>query len=346
MAGICDGRVVIVTGAGRGLGRAHALEFARQGARVVVNDVGAELDGTGASSGPAGEVVDQIRAHGRRGHRQRRRHLRCDGAKHLFDAAIEQWGDLDVVVNNAGILRDRMIFNMSVEDFDAVIRVHLRGTWSMRHHAAVYWRDKSKDGTTLDARIINTSSPRGLYTSMGQTNYGPAKAGIANMTVILAAELGRYGVTVNAISPGARTRMTDTIRARGPTPGGRLRLAAIPRTSRRWSSGWAARSPKTSPAASSTCAAATSASPSRGTPARARTRASAGTPRSSARSSPTCSPRRRPKVGPFGQAHGARGSPLMVWQSNIDVDSLVAIDVHVHAGISANAPARHARPDA
>ncbi len=215
MAGICDGRVVILTGAGRGLGREHALEFARQGARVVVNDIGAELDGTGSSSGPGGEVVDQIRAMGGEAIANGDDISDETGSKHLIDAAIEQWGTLDVIVNNAGILRDRMIFNMDVADFDAVIRVHLRGTWLMCHHAAVYWRDKSKDGTPVDGRIINTSSPAGLYTSMGQTNYGPAKAGIANMTIILAGELGRYGVTVNAISPGARTRMTETIRRPG-----------------------------------------------------------------------------------------------------------------------------------
>ena len=215
MAGICDGRVVIVTGAGRGLGRAHALEFARQGAKVVVNDVGAELDGTGSSSGPAGEVVDQIRAMGGDAIANGDDVADYAQSEQLIRSAVERWGSLDVVVNNAGILRDRMIFNMSVDDFDAVIRVHLRGTWCMCHHAAVYWRDKAKDGTLVDARIINTSSPAGLYTSMGQTNYGPAKAGIANMTIILAAELGRYGVTVNAISPGARTRMTETIRRPG-----------------------------------------------------------------------------------------------------------------------------------
>src|ERR1051325_1658056 len=219
MPGICDGRVVIVTGAGRGLGRAHALEFARQGARVVVNDIGAELDGTCSSSGPAGEVVDQIRASGGEAIANGDDISDYAGAKHLIDTAVQQWGTLDVLVNNAGILRDRMIFNMSVEDFDAVIRVHLRGTWLMCHNAAVYWRDKNKDGTQNDPRIINTSSPAGLYTSMGQTNYGPAKAGIANMTIILAGELGRYGVTVNAISPGARTRMTETIRRpRADTP--------------------------------------------------------------------------------------------------------------------------------
>src|SRR5882672_706010 len=156
--GICDGRVVIVTGAGRGLGRSHALEFARQGAKVVVNDIGAELDGTGSSSGPAGEVVDLIRGSGGEAIANGDDISDFDGAKHVIDSAIEQWGTLDVLVNNAGILRDRMIFNMSVDDFDAVIRVHLRGTWCMSHHAAVYWRDKSKDGTQVDARIINTTS--------------------------------------------------------------------------------------------------------------------------------------------------------------------------------------------
>jgi NAD(P)-dependent dehydrogenase (short-subunit alcohol dehydrogenase family) len=212
MPGICQDRVVIVTGAGRGLGRAHALEFARQGAKVVVNDIGAELDGSGSSSGPAGEVVDQIRGMGGQAIANGDDIADFPSAKRIIDAAIEAFGDVHVIVNNAGILRDRMIFNMSVEDFDAVIRVHLRGTWCMSHHAAVYWREKSKDGTQVDARIINTTSPAGLYTSMGQSNYGPAKAGIANMTIVTAAELGRYGVTVNAISPGARTRMTDTIR--------------------------------------------------------------------------------------------------------------------------------------
>jgi len=212
MPGICQDRVVIVTGAGRGLGRAHALEFARQGAKVVVNDIGAELDGSGSSSGPAGEVVDQIRGMGGQAIANGDDIADFPSAKRIIDAAIEAFGDVHVIVNNAGILRDRMIFNMSVEDFDAVIRVHLRGTWCMSHHAAVYWREKSKDGTQVDARIINTTSPAGLYASMGQTNYGPAKAGIANMTIVTAAELGRYGVTVNAISPGARTRMTDTIR--------------------------------------------------------------------------------------------------------------------------------------
>src|SRR5205814_7398473 len=144
----------------------------------------------GGSTGPAGEVVDLIRQMGGEAIANGDDISDFDGSKHLFQSAIDQFGDVHVIVNNAGILRDRMIFNMTVEDFDAVIRVHLRGTWLMCHHSAVYWRDKSKDGTHVDARIINTSSPAGLYTSMGQTNYGPAKAGIANMTIILASELG------------------------------------------------------------------------------------------------------------------------------------------------------------
>src|ERR1700716_425860 len=151
------GGVVIVTGAGRGIGREHALEFARQGAKVVVNDLGAELDGSGGSTGPAGEVVDLIRGMGGEAIAKGADISDEHGSKHLLDAAIEHWGDVHVVVNNAGILRDRMIFNMNVEDFDAVIRFHLRGTWLMSHHAAVYWRDKSKDGTLVAARIINTS---------------------------------------------------------------------------------------------------------------------------------------------------------------------------------------------
>jgi NAD(P)-dependent dehydrogenase (short-subunit alcohol dehydrogenase family) len=138
-----------------------------------------------------------------------------EGAKRVVQAAIKQFGELHTIVNNAGILRDRMIFNMSVEEFDAVIRVHLRGTWCMSHHAAVYWREKSKDGTVVNGRIVNTTSPTGLYGNPGQTNYGAAKAGIANMTIITAQELGRYGVSVNCISPAARTRMTDTIRRPG-----------------------------------------------------------------------------------------------------------------------------------
>jgi NAD(P)-dependent dehydrogenase (short-subunit alcohol dehydrogenase family) len=222
MPGICEGRVVIVTGAGRGIGRSHALAFAREGASVIVNDIGAELDGTGSSSGPAGEVVDQIRAMGGKAIANGDDVSDFDSAERMIQAAINEFGTLNVIVNNAGILRDRTLANMTIDEWDAVIRVHLRGTFSMSHHAAVYWRDKSKTGTPADGRIINTTSPTGLYGNIGQANYGAAKAGIAQFTIIGAMELGRYGVTVNCISPGARTRMTETIirRPGGGGPGG------------------------------------------------------------------------------------------------------------------------------
>ncbi len=219
MAGICDGRVVIVSGAGRGIGRGHALEFARQGAKVVVNDVGAELDGSGSSSGPAGEVVDMIRGMGGEAIANGDDVSDWEGSQRLVNAAIDHFGDVHVVVNNAGILRDRMLINMTPEEWDAVIRVHLRGTFCVSQHAAAYWRQRSKDGVAVDARIINTSSSSGIYGNVGQTNYGAAKAGIAAFTIIAAMELGRYGITVNAIAPGARTRMTENL------AGGRQRAA-------------------------------------------------------------------------------------------------------------------------
>lgn len=209
MTGICADRVVIVTGAGRGIGHGHAVEFARQGARVVVNDVGAEVDGTGSSTGPAGQVVDEIRAAGGEAVANGEDVADWDGAKRLVDAAVEAFGDLHVVVNNAGILRDRMLVNMSAEEWDAVMAVHLRGTFAVARHAAAYWRVRAKAGEELDTRIINTSSASGLYGNVGQVNYGAAKAGIAAFTVIAAAELARYGITVNAVAPGARTRMTE-----------------------------------------------------------------------------------------------------------------------------------------
>lgn len=211
MSGICEGRVAIVTGAGRGIGRGHALELARQGAKVVVNDLGAELDGTGSSPGPAGEVVDAIRALGGEAIANGEDVSDYDGAKRLVDSAIDTFGELDVLVNNAGILRDRMLVNMSIEEWDDVIRVHLRGAFCPAHWAAVYWRERAAAGVSNDARIINTSSSSGIYGNIGQSNYGAAKAGIASFTIIASMELARYGVTVNAIAPGARTRMTETV---------------------------------------------------------------------------------------------------------------------------------------
>jgi len=215
MPGICEGRVVIVSGAGRGIGRSHALAFAREGASVIVNDIGAELDGTGSSSGPAGEVVDQIRAMGGKAIANGDDVSDYAAAERLIQSAINEFGTLNVIVNNAGILRDRTLANMTIDEWDAVIRVHLRGTFCMSHHAAVYWRDKAKAGDAADGRIINTTSPTGLYGNIGQANYGAAKAGIAQFTIIAAMELGRYGVTANCISPGARTRMTATLRGPG-----------------------------------------------------------------------------------------------------------------------------------
>jgi NAD(P)-dependent dehydrogenase (short-subunit alcohol dehydrogenase family) len=207
--GICDGRVVVISGAGRGIGREHALEFASQGAKVVVNDLGAEVDGSGSSAGPAGEVVDEIRGMGGEAVANGDDVSDYEGAGRLIQTAIDSFGTIDVLVNNAGILRDRMLVNMTIDEWDAVIRVHLRGTFAPTRHAIEYWRNRSKAGETNDARIINTTSPSGIYGNVGQTNYGAAKAGIASFTIIAAMELGRYGVTVNAIAPAALTRMTE-----------------------------------------------------------------------------------------------------------------------------------------
>ena len=211
MGGICEGRVVIVTGAGRGLGRAHALEFARQGAHVVVNDIGAELDGSGSSSGPAGEVVDAIRAAGGRAVANGDDVADWHGAERLVQTAVDEFGGLDVLVNNAGFLRDRMVVSTSEDEWDAVIRVHLRGHFCTTRYAASFWRERAKEGQAVDARIVNTSSGAGLLGSVGQGAYSAAKAGIAALTLVEAAELGRYGVTANAIAPSARTRMTEQV---------------------------------------------------------------------------------------------------------------------------------------
>jgi NAD(P)-dependent dehydrogenase (short-subunit alcohol dehydrogenase family) len=208
MGGICEGRVVIVTGAGRGLGRAHALEFARQGAKVVVNDLGAELDGSGRSTGPAAEVVEEIRRMGGEAVVNGDDVADWQGAGRLVRTAIESFGRLDVVVNNAGFLRDRMFVNASEDEWDAVVRVHLKGHFAPARHACVHWRERAKAGEKVDARIINTSSGAGLQGSVGQAVYSAAKAGIAALTLVQAAELARYGITANAIAPSARTRMT------------------------------------------------------------------------------------------------------------------------------------------
>ena len=211
MAGICAGRVAIVTGAGRGLGRAHALAFAREGARVVVNDLGVEADGRGGSSSPAKEVVDEIRALGGQAVADGSDVADWDQAACLVQAALDAFGRLDVVVNNAGFVRDRMFVSTSPDEWDAVIRVHLRGHFCVTRRACDHWRAESKAGRAVDARIINTSSGAGLQGSVGQSAYGVAKAGIAALTLIQAAELARYGITANAIAPSARTRMTETV---------------------------------------------------------------------------------------------------------------------------------------
>jgi NAD(P)-dependent dehydrogenase (short-subunit alcohol dehydrogenase family) len=214
MAGICEGRVAIVTGAGRGLGREHALMLAANGAKVVVNDLGANVDGTGRDASFAAQTVADIRKAGGEAIVNGDDVSAWAGAKNMIDQAIQAFGKLDVVVNNAGILRDRMLVNMTEEEWDAVIQVHLKGTFAPSRHAAAYWREHHrKTGEPARGCIINTSSTSGLYGNVGQTNYGAAKAGIAAFTVIAARELKRFGVTVNAVSPSAQTRMTEGLRA-------------------------------------------------------------------------------------------------------------------------------------
>ena len=207
--GICDGRVVIITGAGRGLGRAHALAFAAEGAAVVVNDVGASLTGEGHDLTPAAEVVAEITGAGGRAIVNDDDISEWDGAGRLVRQAIDTFGGLDTVVCNAGIVRDRMIVNMSVDEWDAVMRVHLRGTFCPVRQAIDHWRSMHKAGTPVEARVVTTSSGAGLFGSVSQGNYSAAKAGIAAFTIVAAAELERYGIRVNGIAPSARSRMTE-----------------------------------------------------------------------------------------------------------------------------------------
>jgi NAD(P)-dependent dehydrogenase (short-subunit alcohol dehydrogenase family) len=209
MAKLCEGRVCIVTGAGGGIGREHALLLSQHGAKVVVNDLGGAMDGTGSSTGPAQAVAEEITAAGGEAVANIDDISDWAGAERLVNQAIDRFGRLDVLVNNAGILRDRMLVNMEEAEWDAVIKVHLKGTFAPSRHAAAYWRDRSKSGEEVDARIINTTSVSGIYGNPGQTNYGAAKMGIGAFTIIAAQELARYGVTVNAIAPGALTRMTE-----------------------------------------------------------------------------------------------------------------------------------------
>jgi len=215
MARLCEGRVAIVTGAGRGIGREHALSLAAHGAKVVVNDLGGNIDGSGGDLSPAQQVVSEIKGMGGEAIANGESVSNWEGAQRLINSAIETFGDLHVVVNNAGILRDRVLANMTEEEWDAVINVHLKGTFAPSRWAAAYWREQAKAGKPVSGRIINTTSVSGIYGNPGQTNYGAAKAGIAAFTNIAALELHRYGVTVNAVGPVALTRMTEGL---GPAP--------------------------------------------------------------------------------------------------------------------------------
>ena len=211
MGSLVEGRVAVVTGAGRGIGREHALMLASQGAKVVVNDLGGATDGTGTDLSPAEEVVAEIEGMGGQAVVNGANVADFDDAKSMIQQAIDTYGTIDILINNAGILRDRMVFSMSESDWDGVINVHLKGTFAPTHHAANYWRERAKAGEENDARVINTSSPSGIYGNIGQANYGAAKAGIAAFTVITAMELAKYGVTVNALAPAAYTRMTSDL---------------------------------------------------------------------------------------------------------------------------------------
>ena len=258
--GLLDGKVAVVTGAGRGIGREEALVLAGEGAKVIVNDVGAGLHGEGSQDAhPAEEVVALIKKQGGEAAVNGDDISSWAGGKNVVEQAIDTFGSLDILVNNAGILRDKMSFNMDESDWDDVIRVHLKGHFAATHHAAVYWRNRAKSGEDVTGRIINTSSEAGLFGNAGQANYAAAKAGIAALTWVEARELGRYGVTSNAIAPRARTRMTETIF--GGDGMGAARAASTPgtpRTSPTWWPSWPRRRRPTSPGRSSSSSAATS----------------------------------------------------------------------------------------
>jgi NAD(P)-dependent dehydrogenase (short-subunit alcohol dehydrogenase family) len=213
-----EGKVAIVTGAGRGIGREHALALAHAGAKILVNDLGASLAGEGADTGPAHDVVREIEALGGEALANGENVASFPGAERMIAAALEAFGRLDILVNNAGILRDRMLVNMEEHEWDAVLEVHLKGHFAPTRHAAAHWRERSKAGEDVRGRIVNTSSPSGVFGNVGQANYGAAKAGIVGFTLIAAQELQRYGVTVNAIAPNARTRMTEAAFGEIPPP--------------------------------------------------------------------------------------------------------------------------------
>jgi NAD(P)-dependent dehydrogenase (short-subunit alcohol dehydrogenase family) len=215
---LLDGKVAIVTGAGRGIGREHALALAKAGAKIVVNDLGGSAAGEGSDTTPAQSVADEIKAAGGEATANYDNVADFQGAENLVKQAIGDFGRLDILVNNAGILRDRMLVTMTEEEWDAVIAVHLKGHFAPTHHAGAYWREQSKAGNQINGRVINTSSPSGIFGNVGQTNYGAAKAGIAGFTIIAAQELGRYGATVNCLAPNARTRMTENIFGAMPKP--------------------------------------------------------------------------------------------------------------------------------
>jgi NAD(P)-dependent dehydrogenase (short-subunit alcohol dehydrogenase family) len=207
--GTLDGKVAIITGAGRGIGREHALALAEAGAKVIVNDIGGSSAGEGEDTSPAQSVADEVKAAGGEATANYDNVADFQGAENMIKQAISDFGRLDILINNAGIIRDRMLVNLSEDEWDAVINVHLKGHYAPTRHAAAYWREQSKAGNQINGRVINTSSPSGVFGNVGQTNYGAAKAGIAAFTIISALELGRYGVTVNCLAPNARTRLTE-----------------------------------------------------------------------------------------------------------------------------------------